>query len=130
MGAPELAAALVIGFTAGMASGLVGIGGGILFVVALVIFLQESQLEAQATSLVAVLVVAVVGAYRQWGYGNLRLREGLLVGALSPVGVAAGTVVANAVPERALELSFAALQLVFAYRLIRRGLSSGPDTGA
>jgi uncharacterized protein len=89
----------------------------VLFVPGLVIFLGLSQLGAEATSLVAVVIVALVGAWRQHGYGNLRLRDGLIVGALSPVGVVAGTVVANAVPERALELSFAGVQLVFAWRL-------------
>jgi hypothetical protein len=40
-----------------------------------------------------------------------------VIGVLSPLGVLAGVVLANAVPERALELSFAAIQLAFAWRL-------------
>ena len=123
MEATDLAGALLIGFAAGMSSGLLGIGGGVLFVPGLVIFLGESQLTAEATSLLAVIPVAVVGAWRQHGYGNLRLRDGLIVGALSPVGVPAGTALANAVPERALELGFAAVQLYFAYRLGSRTLA-------
>ena len=39
---------------------------------------------------------------------------------LSPLGVAAGVVISNAVPERTLELLFAALALVFAAQLLRR----------
>jgi len=120
----DLLGALAIGFAAGMAGGLVGVGGGVLFVPGLVIFLGESQLEAEATSLLAIVVVAAVGAWRQKGYGNLRLRDALAIGLLSPVGVAAGTVAANAVSERALELSFAAVQLYFAYRLFRRASGS------
>ena len=91
---------------------------------------QPSQLEAEATSLLAVVVVAAVGAWRQQGYGNLTLRDGVLVGALAPLGVAVGTVVANSVPERALELGFATVQLYFAYRLVRRwaGGRSVPPT--
>jgi uncharacterized membrane protein YfcA len=50
----------------------------------------------------------------------VRLRDGLTIGVLSPIGVVAGTVLANAVPERALELSFAAFQLYFAYQLSGR----------
>ena len=42
----------------------------------------------------------------------MRLREAALIGVLSPLGVLAGVVVANAVPERALKLAFAALALV------------------
>jgi uncharacterized protein len=100
-----------------MAGGLLGVGGGILFVPALVVFAHQSQLEAVATSLVAIALVGVVGTWRQRGYGNLRLRDGLTIGLLSPLGVLAGVALANAVPERALELSFAAVQLVFAWRV-------------
>jgi uncharacterized membrane protein YfcA len=116
----DLIGVLSIGFAAGVTSGLLGVGGGVLFVPGLVIFLDHSQLDAEATSLVAVVVVSAVGAWRQRDYGNVRLRDGLVVGALSPLGVLAGTALANAVPERALELSFAGVQLFFAYRLARR----------
>ena len=61
-----------------------------------------------------------VGAWRQHGYGNLRMREAVLIGVLSPIGVIAGTGLSNAISERALELSFAAVQLYFAYGLARR----------
>jgi uncharacterized membrane protein YfcA len=59
----------------------------------------------------------VVGAWRQREYGNLRLRDSVLIGVLSPLGVLAGALLANAVPERALELSFAAVQLDVAWQL-------------
>jgi uncharacterized membrane protein YfcA len=117
MEAADLLGALALGFAAGMLSGLVGVGGGVLFVPALVIFLGLSQLHAEATSLVGVAIVATVGAWRQSGHGNVRVRDGLVIGALSPLGVAAGVLVANTVPIRALELSFAAVQLYFAWRL-------------
>ena len=119
----DLVAALAIGFAAGLAGGLVGVGGGVLMVPGLVIFLGLDQLEAEATSLLAVVVVAAVGAWRQRSYGNLRLGDGLTVGLLSPLGVLAGTVAANALPERVLELAFAAVQLYFAYRLGRRAVA-------
>jgi uncharacterized protein len=117
--------AAVLGFAGGGVAGLLGVGGGILFVPALTIFLGESQLHAEATSLLAIVPVALAGAWRQWRYGNVRLREGALVGALSPLGVLAGVVVSNAVPERALELGFAALLLLVAFQLARRVL--GPS---
>ena len=125
----DLAGALAIGFAAGVAGGLVGVGGGVLFVPGLVLFLGLSQLEAEATSLLAVVVVAAVGAWRQKRYGNLRLRDGIVIGVLSPLGVLAGTVLANSISERALALSFAAVQLYFAYRLARRAAfpSSSPE---
>jgi uncharacterized membrane protein YfcA len=123
MSATEVIEVVAIGFAAGVTSGMLGVGGGILFVPGLVIFLGETQLRAEATSLLAIVPVALVGAWRQHGYGNLRLRDGLIVGALSPLGVLAGTALANSVPERALELSFAAVQLFFAVSLARRALS-------
>jgi uncharacterized protein len=116
----EIIGVVVIGFAAGMAGGLLGVGGGILFVPGLAIFLGQSQLEAVATSLVAVVLVSLVGTWRQREYGNVRLRDGLTIGLLSPIGVLGGTVLANSVPERALELSFAAFQLYVAYRLAGR----------
>jgi len=121
---------VVIGFCAGMMGGLVGVGGGIVFVPGLAIFLGLSQLDALSTSLLAIVFVAAVGAWRQRGYGNLRVRDGVTIGLLSPIGVLAGTVLANEVSERALELSFAAVQLFFAWRLARRALRPREDDGS
>lgn len=115
--------AILLAIVGGLAGGLVGVGGGILFVPALTIFLGLSQVEGESTSLLMIVVVALVGAARQNGYGNLNLRDAVVIGALSPVGVAIGVVVANEVPQRALELSFAALVLFIAYGLFRRALS-------
>jgi uncharacterized membrane protein YfcA len=120
MTAAEWSGLITLAFGAGVAGGLLGVGGGILFVPALVVFADQSQLGAEATSLVAIVLVAAVGAWRQRGYGNVRLRDGLMVGVLSPIGVLIGVGLANEVPERALELSFAVLQLVFAWQLAKR----------
>jgi hypothetical protein len=118
----DVAGLLVVAFAAGMLGGMVGVGGGVLFVPALVVFMGLTQLEAEATSLVAVIAVGAVGAWRQHGYGNLRPRDALVVGLLSPVGVAAGVVGANEMPQRVLELLFAGLSLYFAAGLARRAL--------
>ena len=69
-------AGLVIGFAAGMVAGLLGVGGGILFVPALVLALDLSQVDAEATSLLAIVPVSVLGAWRQHRYGNVRARDG------------------------------------------------------
>lgn len=118
----DLIGALAVGLAAGVASGLLGVGGGVLFVPGLVVFLELDVLRAEATSLVAVVLVAVVGAWRQREHGNVSVRDGLVIGALSPLGVAAGVAVANLVPVRALEIGFAVVQLYFAYELGRRAL--------
>lgn len=114
--------AAILGFFGGIVGGLLGVGGGILFVPALTIFMSESQVQAEATSLLAIVPVAIVATWRQRGYGNLRLADGLLLGALSPLGVGIGVVVANEVSQRALELGFAGLALLIAARLTWRAL--------
>ena len=120
MAAGDLVGALAIGLAAGVVSGMVGVGGGVLFVPGLVLFLDQSQLRAESTSLLAIVAVALVGAWRQRGYGNVRLKDALIVGLLSPVGVAVGTGLANALSERVLELAFAGVQLYFAWQLAQR----------
>jgi uncharacterized protein len=115
-------AAAIMGFAGGMVGGLLGVGGGILFVPALAIFMDMSQVRAEATSLLAIVPVAIVAVWRQLGYGNVRVREGLIIGALSPLGVGIGVVVANEVPQRALELIFAGFALLIAAQLAVRGL--------
>jgi uncharacterized membrane protein YfcA len=119
----EIAGALAIGFAAGMASGLLGIGGGLLFVPGLVLLLGLSQLRGEATSLLAIIPVAIVGVWRQQSYGNVRLRDGLLIGVLSPIGVLGGVALANAVSDKVLSYLFAAMLLYFAYTLARRAIA-------
>jgi len=120
MDALDWSGLVALGVAAGIAGGLVGVGGGVLLVPALVVFADQSQLGAEATSLVAIVLVSSVGTVRQRGYGNVRLRDGLIVGALSPLGVLLGVGLANSVPERALELSFAGVQLLFAWQLAKK----------
>jgi uncharacterized protein len=116
--------AALLGFAGGTVAGLLGVGGGILFVPALAIFLDESQIRAEATSLLAIVPVAMAGAWRQHRFGNVRVRDGLVIGALSPVGVLIGVELSNAVSQRALELSFAGLLLFVAAQLFRRAVAT------
>jgi uncharacterized membrane protein YfcA len=118
-------AAVLIAIAGGLAGGLVGVGGGVLFVPALTIFLGLSQVEGESTSLLMIVIVALVGAIRQNGYGNVRVREALVIGVLSPLGVVAGVAAANQISERALQLSFAALALFTAAQLVRRARAAG-----
>jgi uncharacterized protein len=123
--------AVIVCLAGGMLGGLVGVGGGVLFVPALTIFFGLSQVEGESTSLLMIVIVALVGATRQYGYGNVRVREAVLVGVLSPIGVLIGVVVSNAVPQEVLELVFAALALFMAYRLLQRAnsLPAEPSSG-
>jgi uncharacterized membrane protein YfcA len=119
----EIAGTLAIGFAAGMASGMLGIGGGLLFVPGLVLLLGESQLRGEATSLLAIIPVAIIGVWRQRKYDNVRLREGLTIGVLSPIGVFGGVALANVVSDKLLSYLFAAMLLYFAYTLARRAIA-------
>ncbi len=112
--------AAVMGVAAGAVSGLLGVGGGILFVPALTLALSLTQVKAEATSLLAIIPVALVGAARQHRYGNVSLRDGAVVGALSALGVAGGVALANALPQRTLRFLFAAMMLFVAGQFLRR----------
>jgi hypothetical protein len=112
--------AIVLGGAAGVVSGLLGVGGGVLFVPALTLVLALTQVKAEATSLLAIIPVAIVGAMRQYRYGNVRVRDGAVVGALSAVGVLAGVALANVLTQRALKLAFAAFLLSVAVQFLRR----------
>jgi uncharacterized membrane protein YfcA len=116
----EIIAAAALGFAGGVVGGMLGVGGGIVFVPTLALVLGLAQVDAEATSLLAVIGVGAVGASRQSRYGNLRPRDGALMGALSVAGVAGGVALANVLPERALKLLFAAFMLYMAASLFRR----------
>ena len=122
MSVGDVSGVIAIGFAAGMLGGVIGVGGGVLMVPGLVLFLDESQLHAEATSLLAIIIVAGVGAWRQRGYGNVRGADALLIGVLSLLGVGAGAVLANSVSDRVLELAFAGFQLYIAAVLVKRAL--------
>jgi uncharacterized membrane protein YfcA len=122
----DVVLAMLLGLAGGAVGGLLGVGGGILFVPALTIFLGASQLVGEATSLAAIVPMALVGTWRQHRLGNVALRDGLTIGALSIPGVALGVGLANVLPERALQLGFAGLCLFVAARLLLKTLGPGP----
>jgi len=118
-----LLGAAAIGFVAGAVSGMLGVGGGILFVPALVVLLGLNHVDAEATSLLAIVPVSAVGAWRQSRYGNLRPRDGLLLGALAVPGAIGGVALANILPDRALKIGFSLLLLFAAAQLVKSALS-------
>ena len=112
--------AIAIGVAGGVVAGLLGVGGGVLFVPGLVIFLGLDQHQAEATSLLAIVPVALVGTYRQDRYGNVRRDDALRLGLLSVAGAAAGVALANALSGPVLRDAFAVLILLVAAQLVRR----------
>lgn len=114
--------AIAIGVAAGVVAGLLGVGGGVLFVPGLVIVLGLGQHEAEATSLLAIVPVALAGALNQDRYGNVRRADALTLGLLSLLGAAGGVVLANALSGRVLRDGFALLMLLVAAQLVRNAL--------
>ena len=108
--------AVCLGLVAGLMSGLLGVGGGILFV-PLLVALGLGQAEAAATSLLAIIPTAAVGALRQSRYGNLRVRPALVIGVASIVGVGVGVRIATSVPEHVLRRLFGVLLIAVAVQL-------------
>ena len=116
--------AAVLGFVGGVLSGLFGVGGGILFVPALVLVLGLTQVHAEATSLLAILPTVVAGAWQQHRYGNVDWRAALLIGLGSIAGVEGGVQLAKALPEDVLRRLFAVFMFVVAANLAWRAWRS------
>ena len=114
--------AAVLGVLAGVLAGLFGLGGGILFVPTLTLVLGLTQIHAVATSLLAILPAAAVGAWRQQRYGNVRWRAALIIGVSSIAGVEAGVQIAEALPQHALRRLFGVLMILVAAQVVRHAL--------
>jgi hypothetical protein len=99
---------LLVGLVVGMVSGVVGIGGGVLFVPALVWLAGMSQHKAQGTSLGALLApVGIFAFFEYYRKGNADLRVALLLAAGFLVGGYFGAVGAQYIPEVWLRRIFA-----------------------
>ena len=122
---------IVLGVCAGVLSGLFGVGGGLVFVPAL-IFLGESTHEAVATSLAAMVPVIAVGSWRQTRYGAIRWRDATIVGLAAIPTAKVGEVIANSLSNDALQRAFAVLLLLTAAQMTWRTLRGDDEqaTGA
>ncbi len=116
----EVTAVILLGVAAGASAGLFGVGGGIVFVPTLTIILGLAQLEAEATSLLAIIPVAILGSWRQTHAGTVRWRDATTIGLASVATAIAGAVIADAAPEKALRIGFAILLALTAIQLILR----------
>jgi uncharacterized membrane protein YfcA len=111
--------AILLGLAAGVLAGLFGVGGGILFVPTLVA-LGLGQLEAQGTSLLAILPTVAAGLWNQRRYGHLRARTAVILGLASIVGVEAGARIVTELPETLLRRLFGVLLFGVAAQLVWR----------
>ena len=97
----------VAGLAMGLLSALLGIGGGIIVVPLLVTFFGFSQQLAQGTSLVVMVPIALLGAWRQTRSGFTQWAQGLRVGGAAAVGSVAGASIALVLASQVLQIGFA-----------------------
>jgi uncharacterized protein len=116
----DVVAAIVIGLLAGALGGLFGVGGGLIFVPTLVLLFGFGQVEAEATSLLAIIPVVLAGTWRQHLYGNVRWHAALVIGVVAVAGVELGVLTAKALSEETLQRLFGLLLIVVAAQLAWR----------
>ena len=109
--------AIALGVAGGFIAALAGVGGGIIFVPALALVLGLTQVVAEATSLLAIVPVAILGTWQQRRTGDVHLRDALIMGAGSVVTAILAAIAASEMPQEVLRWLFAAFMLVIAVRI-------------
>ena len=116
--AASISALVLLGVGVGMVAGLLGIGGGILIVPALVLFFETTELTAKGTSLLVVLITATAGSVRNWGYRNMDVRGALLTGCGGALSAFGGAVLAGVVSRRLSSVFIAILMILVGIRFV------------
>lgn len=116
-----------IGLGVGVLSAMFGVGGGLLFVPTMTLILGLTQIHATASSLLAVIPAALVGAWRQNKYGHVSWRASVFIGVASIAGVVGGAQLAHNVPEHILRRLFACLIVYTASQLLWRAWKTRPS---
>ena len=109
--------AAILGVAGGFVAALAGVGGGILFVPALALVLGLSQVVAEATSLLAIVPVAILGTWQQRRSGEVRLADAAIIGAGALITAFAAAYVASNLAQDVLRLLFAAVMVIIAARI-------------
>ena len=111
---------MVIGTLAGLFSGLFGVGGGTVIVPLLVLWLGYDERAATGTSLAAIVFIAGFAAAAQGLYGNVHVRDAVLMGVPAIGGVVIGAWMQQRIPARSISLLFAAVLVASAVELVLR----------
>lgn len=109
---------IACGLVGGVMAGTFGVGGGTVFVPVLALVAGLTPIQAIGTSLLAIVPVALVGAWQQRG-ADLRVAHALALGGAAVVTGALGAVLADHLPASTLRYAFAGLLVVIAVRLAR-----------
>lgn len=108
----------LVGLLAGAASGLFGVGGGIIVVPGLVVLAQLSFTDAVAASLLFIVLTSPMGVWRHWKHQNVDFRQGAILGLTGILGVLLGELAQRVVTEKQLILAFSILLLWSAQHLV------------
>ena len=110
---------IIIGVAAGMLSGMVGVGGGIIIVPALVYFLAFSQHKAQGTSLgILLLPVGILAVMQYYKQGHVDVKVVLIVSLAFIVGSFFGSKLALSLPEATVKKVFAIMMILIAIKML------------
>lgn len=109
--------ALVIGLTAGVASGVAGIGGGVIMVPGMVFILSMDQHIAQGTSLLAIIFTTISGTRVNLRNNRVLLRSAVAIGAIGAATSFVAALLANQVDGDLLRRLFGALLLFSGSRM-------------
>lgn len=123
----EILALLAIGLAAGVLAGLLGIGGGVLMVPAMVLLLGFDQHVAQGTSLLVIIPAAIAGSWTHHRHGRLVLRDAAALAVGGVLGALVGSVTALSLDEELLQRLFAVLLIAVALRMLLAGRPSAPE---
>ena len=122
-----LAALLGIGLAAGFLAGLLGIGGGVVIVPALVLLLGFDQHVAQGTSLLVIIPAAAAGSLTHYRRGRLNVRDAAFVAAGGIFGAIVGSLSALSIDDQLLQRLFALLLIGVAIRMALQSGRRAPD---
>jgi hypothetical protein len=117
-GLVEIIVGALIGLVAGVASGLAGIGGGVIMVPAMVFLLDFPQHLAQGTSLLAIVFTATAGTVVNRRNENVDVRLALIIGAIGAVAAFGSARLANLVDADLLRRLFGAFVLLAGFRML------------
>ena len=116
---------IVIGILAGILSGFVGVGGGVIIVPALVYVLSMTQHEAQGTSLfILLLPVGILAVNNYWRSGNINWKFGLIIAFTFVLGGYIGSKIALRISPAIVKLTFGLLKAYVSFRMILSGYNS------
>lgn len=115
---------LGLGLFMGVAAGLFGIGGGIVLVPALMVFLGQSDLAAKSVSLIAMAPGAISGSISHLRFNTARLRDGLWVALGAVLTAPIGSYISFLLNPRVAAVAFGVLTLIVAGNLIRTALTT------